>query len=122
MISMSACECGGETAGGGGGGSLVTRRGGEEGHRRGGDDVGDDLHVGVRMWREARGGRDAVFVDDEEVAEARPARVVVAVEGERVPAVEPVCARAPALFGGPSGNHRPDSFPLSPGQNINSST
>src|SRR2546423_775348 len=73
--------------------------------KRAGDDVRDDLHVAVRVRREARGGRDAVFVYDEEVAEARPARVVVAVEGERVSAVEPVRARPPALFGGPSSYH-----------------
>src|SRR5207248_11345543 len=73
--------------------------------KRAGDDVGDDLHVAVRVRREARGGRDAVFVYDEEVAEARPARVVVAVEGERVPAVKPVSSRLPALFGGPSCYH-----------------
>src|SRR3989440_11333609 len=73
--------------------------------KRAGDDVRDDLHIAVRVRGETLGGRDAVFVDDEEVAEARPARIVVAVERERVPAVEPIGARPPALFGGPPVYH-----------------
>src|SRR5215210_234813 len=39
------------------------------------DDVGDDLHVGVRVRRKARGRRDVVLVDDEQASEARPTRV-----------------------------------------------
>jgi hypothetical protein len=53
---------------------------------------------------------DQVFVDDEQVAEALEARVVVAVEGERVPAVEPVRARRAALARGPFRYHLYDSL------------
>ena len=59
--------------------------------------VGDDLHVAVRVRAEAAAGRDAVVVDDAQRAEPHVRRVVVVAEGERVPAVEPTDARAPAL-------------------------
>src|SRR5215213_5917404 len=54
---------------------------------RAGHDVSDYLHVAVAVRAEAARGRDDVLVYDEQVAEARVPRVVVAVEGERVPAV-----------------------------------
>src|SRR5688500_10756779 len=80
---------------------------------RAADDVGQNLHVAVRVRAEAARGRDEVLVDDEEVAEARPARVVVAVERERVAAVEPARLRLPALVGGAFDDHHspPDCSP-----------
>jgi hypothetical protein len=49
--------------------------------------VADDLHVAVAMGAEAGARRDAVFVDDPQVAPAHVGRVVVVGEREAVPAV-----------------------------------
>src|SRR5262249_18192994 len=57
------------------------------------------------MRREALAGLDAVVVDDAERAEAHVARVAVIAERKRMPAVEPVEARAPALAGAADGDH-----------------
>src|SRR5690606_31658779 len=56
--------------------------------------VGDDLHVGVRMRREAGAGLDGVVVPHPQRAPVHPLRVVVAGEGEVVPGVEPAVVGA----------------------------
>src|SRR5437667_11740351 len=53
------------------------------------EDEGEDLHVAVRVGAEALPGIDPVLVDDPQHAEAHVPRIVVAVEGEAVAAVEP---------------------------------
>src|SRR5262249_54639403 len=62
------------------------------------EDVGDDLHVAVRVRAEAAAGGDAVVVEDAQAAEAHVLGVVVVGERERVPAVEPAedCLSPPA--------------------------
>src|SRR5262249_26215418 len=54
------------------------------------DDVGDDLHVAVRVGAEAGARPNPVLVHDAEAAEAHVGGVVVVAERERVPAVQPV--------------------------------
>lgn len=51
------------------------------------DNVAEDEELGVRVRAEARGGLDAVFVDDTERAPRLVARVVVRGEGEGMEAV-----------------------------------
>jgi len=53
------------------------------------DHVAHDLHVTVAVRAEAGAGRDAVFVDDAQVAEAHLLRVVVVGERETVKALQP---------------------------------
>jgi hypothetical protein len=48
------------------------------------EDVGEDLHVAVRVGGEAAAGGDAVLVDDPELAEAHVVGIVVLAERERV--------------------------------------
>src|SRR3954462_15105152 len=52
-------------------------------------DIGDDLHVAVRVGREARFGGDAVVVPDPDRAPAHPRRIVIIGEGEMVAGVQP---------------------------------
>src|SRR6185369_2518738 len=56
---------------------------------RAGPDVGHDLHVAVRMRREATLRRDLVVVPDADPAPAHAARVVIIGEGEMVAGVQP---------------------------------
>ena len=51
--------------------------------------VGDDLHVTVRMGRKATRRSDVILVDDTQGTETHPVRVVVIAEREAVPAVQP---------------------------------
>src|SRR5881396_1100431 len=74
--------------------------------------VRDDLHVVVRMRGEAARGLHAILVDDEEIAEARVARVVVAREREGVASVEPAVIEVSALVTRSFGDHRPVSLDL----------
>ena len=57
-------------------------------------DIGDDLHVGVRVGREARIGSDLVVVPHSERAMAEALGVVIAGEGEMMLGLQPavVCA------------------------------
>ena len=57
-------------------------------------DVGDDLHVGVRVWREAGVGLDGVVVPHPQRPPAHARRVVVAGKGEVVLRVEPAVVGA----------------------------
>ena len=51
--------------------------------------IGDDLHVGMRMRREAGLRRDRIVVPDADRTPAHPLRVVIAGETEMMPRVEP---------------------------------
>src|SRR5262249_41617959 len=67
--------------------------------------VGDDLHVAVRMRSEPLSGSDTVFVDHAQGPEAHVPRVVVRVEGERVVGVQPSMIRVAALVSMTNCNH-----------------
>jgi Arc/MetJ family transcription regulator len=51
--------------------------------------VAQDLHVSVAMVAEASARRDAIFVDDAQVAESHMRRVVVVGKRKTVPALQP---------------------------------
>ena len=53
-------------------------------------DVGDDLHVPVTVHPESLARLYSVLVDDPQRTETHVSRVVVGVEGKRVPGIEPV--------------------------------
>ena len=52
--------------------------------------VGYDLHVPVAVHPESFAGLNPVLIDDSQRPEAHLGRVVVGVEGKRVPRIEPV--------------------------------
>jgi hypothetical protein len=54
------------------------------------EDVGNDLHVAVAVHPESLAGLNPVFVDDPQRPEAHLGRVIVRVEGKRVPSAEPI--------------------------------
>src|SRR5438309_3574651 len=56
-------------------------------------DVRDDLHVAMRMWREAALGTDGIVVPDADAAPAHAPRIVVVCEGEVVVRVKPAVVR-----------------------------
>src|SRR4051812_44725667 len=59
--------------------------------------VRDDLHVAMRMPREAAACRHKVFIDHTQRAKSHVRRVAILAERKRVIAIEPVPPRAPAL-------------------------
>ena len=62
------------------------------------EDIGDDLHVAVRMRRESPARRHAVVIDDAQRAESHVLWVVVVPEGKTVLAIEPTKVRPAALL------------------------
>ena len=74
------------------------------------EDIGQDLHVGVAVRREAPARGDAIFIDHAQRAESHEARVVIIRERERVMTVEPAVIRMAALGTGTDlnlhGGHR----------------
>ena len=73
--------------------------------QRAAHDIGDNLHVAVRVHAEAGRGRNPVVVDYTQAAKAHVVRVVVVAEGSRMSAIEPVECRLAALGGRSSNNH-----------------
>ena len=67
--------------------------------------VADDLHVAVAVRAEAGAGRDAVFVDDAQVAPAHPGRVVVARKREGMVALEPAVVGITTVLGAADLHH-----------------
>src|SRR5690606_11836284 len=67
--------------------------------------VGDDLHVGMRMRREAGAGLDRVVVPDAQRAPAHPVGIVVVGEGEVMPRVEPAVVGAAEALEGSAFDH-----------------
>ena len=61
--------------------------------QRAAQDVGDDLHVAVRMLAETHARHHKIVVDDAQAAEAHPLRIVIIREAEGVITVQP------AMFG-----------------------
>ena len=57
-------------------------------------DIGDDLHLTVRMRVEAGIRRDLVVVPDAQLAEAHALRVAVLAEAEVMPGVKPLVVKA----------------------------
>ena len=70
-----------------------------------GDDDGEDFHVVVRVLAEALAGRNVILIDNAECAEAHVGGVVITVEGEGMPGVEPAVIGVAALDGGTKFNH-----------------
>ncbi len=68
-------------------------------------DVGDDLHVGVRMRREAGVGGDLVVVPDAKRAPAHALGIVVVGEGEVVLGLQPAVVGAAEARKGTFLNH-----------------
>ena len=56
--------------------------------------IGDDLHVGVRMRREARVGRDLIIVPHAQGSMPQALGVVIAGEGEMMFRLEPAMVGA----------------------------
>ena len=74
------------------------------------ENVRDDLHVGVRMRREAAAAGDAVVVDDAQRAKAHVLLVEVGAEGKAVAAVQPAEVGTAALLGSAKGQHVASPF------------
>src|SRR5262245_4321580 len=70
------------------------------------EDVGDDLHVPVRMRPEPLSWLHPVVVDDAEDPEPHLLRVVIVTERKRVPAVEPAEIRSSSILRAPDRDHR----------------
>src|SRR6185312_1740416 len=70
-----------------------------------GADIGDDLHVPVRMRVEASAGRNLVVVPDPERAEAHPVGVMVISEAEVMARVQPLVLKAPKARERPHVDH-----------------
>ena len=70
------------------------------------ENVGDDLHIVMRVAGKAGAGRHAVVVDDAQGAETHVLWVAVLSEREAVPAIEPAGSRDAALLCPANGNHR----------------
>src|SRR6204780_1349001 len=69
------------------------------------ENVGDNLHVAMRMGGEPGAGADAILVDDAQRAKSHLLGIVVVAERERVTAVEPVDFRASAIGRLARSNH-----------------
>src|SRR4029078_4698702 len=67
--------------------------------------VGDDLHVAMRMCRKALSGSHAVFIDNAKMAEVDVLRVVVVRKGERVVRVQPSVVDVTTIGRAPDFNH-----------------
>ena len=70
-----------------------------------GGDIGDDLHVAVRVRAEAAARRDQVVVDDAQVAPAHVRRIEIVGERERVMTFQPAVVGMAALLGFANGQH-----------------
>src|SRR2546421_611826 len=69
------------------------------------EDIGDDLHVSMRVSAEALARLNAILVDHAKRAKAHEARLVVIGEGKRVVALEPTVLGVSPLLGSAHSNH-----------------
>src|SRR5436305_6703449 len=69
------------------------------------EDVGDDLHVAMRVRRETLATGDAVLVDDAQGTEAHVVAVVIFAERKRVISIEPAEVEVAAFGGFASDDH-----------------
>src|SRR5215468_5647032 len=67
--------------------------------------VGDDLHITMRMSSESLCRRNAVFVDDTECPKSHVMWIVISVERECVKRIEPSVIKMPALVSMTYFNH-----------------
>src|SRR2546430_2746546 len=65
----------------------------------------DDFHVAVRVRRKARARGDEVLVQHAERAELDVCRIVIAVERETVPRIEPAVVGVASLRGSSNRDH-----------------
>src|SRR3989441_5124515 len=65
----------------------------------------DDFHVAMRVRRKARARGDEVLIQHAEQAELDVCRIVIAVEREAVPRIEPAVVRVAALGGSSNRDH-----------------
>src|SRR5437867_11624117 len=56
---------------------------------RAAEDVGNDLHVAMRMRSETHPGHDEIIIDDAQTAKTHPLRIVIIREAEGVIRVKP---------------------------------
>src|SRR4051794_17157683 len=68
-------------------------------------DVGNNLHIPMRMQRETFTGCDPIFINNPQRAEAHEARIVILVKGKRVFSVEPAVVAAPSFIAAPNTDH-----------------
>jgi hypothetical protein len=67
--------------------------------------ITDDLHVAVAVGAETGARRNAVFVDDAQIAPAHVGRVVVTGEGEAVEGLQPTVVSPTAISRFAQGQH-----------------
>ena len=72
--------------------------------------IGDDLHVAMRMRREARPGRDRVIVPDAHLAPVDPRGIVIIGEREMMVRVEPAVVSGAEAAEGSQFDHRASPF------------
>jgi hypothetical protein len=79
-------------------------------------DIGDDLHVGVRVGRKASVGRDLIVVPDAQRAPTRSRGVDIVCEGEMVLGLQPAVIFSSELVEWSVFDHRrsPGQCPVSP--------
>src|SRR5438270_9536923 len=76
------------------------------------EDVGDDLHVAMRVRREALAAGDAVLVDDAQGSKTHVVAVVIFAERKRVISIEPAEVEVAAFGSFASGDHNESSLLL----------
>src|SRR5215813_2819349 len=69
------------------------------------EDVGDDLHVAVRVHGKSCAWRDEILIDHAQGAEAHPAWVAILVEGKCVARVEPAVVTTATFSAGTNLDH-----------------
>ena len=69
------------------------------------EDIGNDLHIGMAMGREARPGDHLVLIDHPQRTEAHMGRVVILPEGKAVLGIEPVDLARSTILRTPDGQH-----------------
>jgi hypothetical protein len=78
-------------------------------------DIGDDLHVRVRVRREAGPGGDLIVIPNPQIAPAHPLGIIVVGEGEVMFGVQPAMVGAAERFKGSAFDHRSVLRPGRPG-------
>src|SRR5450759_5773372 len=68
-------------------------------------DIGDDLHVAMRVGRETAAGRNPIFIDHAQRAEAHPLRIGVIVKTESMARLQPAVVAAATLIARSDGHH-----------------
>src|ERR1019366_5128590 len=69
-------------------------------------DIGNDLHIVMGMRRETAAGRNPIFIDHAQRAEAHPLRIGVIVKTESMARLQPAVVAAATLIARSDGHHR----------------